>query len=225
MEPRNRCQGINSASLCSLAGRYDNPIPTRCLAPIDFLKIPALAMLTEREGLKFKGRDLAYALFVHTVQYVHSYVFPMSPKARGLVQNGGSPGWLDESNPAGCDFVSYGRSIGPCHPCHLPWWTTPLAWSEAALLLNVHKTQTWWKSHIACRLTVTYSIVKKPNSWMYNFLEISGHNLESSQTWGFCMDFLNHREGSMVFYHVFFLSTLQCTVETVRGCVSSTAKL
>ncbi len=36
MEPRNRCQGINSASLCSMAGRYDNPIPTRCLAPIDF---------------------------------------------------------------------------------------------------------------------------------------------------------------------------------------------
>jgi hypothetical protein len=31
----------NSASLCSLAGRYDNPIPTRCLAPIDCLKIPA----------------------------------------------------------------------------------------------------------------------------------------------------------------------------------------
>jgi hypothetical protein len=42
MEPRNRCQGINSASLYSMAGRYDNPIPTRCLAPIDFLKIPAL---------------------------------------------------------------------------------------------------------------------------------------------------------------------------------------
>ncbi len=42
MEPRNRCQGINSASLCSLAGRYDNPIPSRCLAPIEFLKIPAL---------------------------------------------------------------------------------------------------------------------------------------------------------------------------------------
>ncbi len=30
-----------SASLRSLAGRYDNPIPTRCLAPIDCLKIPA----------------------------------------------------------------------------------------------------------------------------------------------------------------------------------------
>jgi len=29
------------ASQCSLAGRYDNPIPPRCLAPIDSLKIPA----------------------------------------------------------------------------------------------------------------------------------------------------------------------------------------
>jgi hypothetical protein len=37
--PKNRFQGINSASLCSLTGRYDNPIPTRCLAPIDYLKI------------------------------------------------------------------------------------------------------------------------------------------------------------------------------------------
>ncbi len=42
MEPRNRFQGMNSASLCSLVGRYDNPIPTRFLAPIDCLKIPAL---------------------------------------------------------------------------------------------------------------------------------------------------------------------------------------
>ena len=42
-EPKNRFQGTNSARLCSLAGRYDNPIPTRFLAPIDFLKIPALA--------------------------------------------------------------------------------------------------------------------------------------------------------------------------------------
>ncbi len=33
---------MNSASLCSLAGRYENPIPPQCLAPIDFLKIPAL---------------------------------------------------------------------------------------------------------------------------------------------------------------------------------------
>ncbi len=41
MEPRNRFQGMNSASLCRLADRYDNPIPTLFLAPIDCLKIPA----------------------------------------------------------------------------------------------------------------------------------------------------------------------------------------
>ncbi len=41
MEPRNRFQGMNSASLCSLAGLYDSPIPPRFLAPVDSLKIPA----------------------------------------------------------------------------------------------------------------------------------------------------------------------------------------
>ncbi len=41
MEPRNRFQEINSASLCCLTGRDDNPIPTRFLAPIDCLKILA----------------------------------------------------------------------------------------------------------------------------------------------------------------------------------------
>jgi hypothetical protein len=49
-----------------------------------------------------------------------------------------------------------------------------------------------------------------PNSWMSNFVEVSGHNLESSQTWGFCMDFLNHREGGKVFLSVF--SHFSCKV-------------
>ncbi len=40
-EPRNWFQGVDSASLCSLAVRYDNPITTRFLAPIDCSKIPA----------------------------------------------------------------------------------------------------------------------------------------------------------------------------------------
>ncbi len=39
LEPRNRFQGMNSASLCILAGRYDNPFPTRFLAPIDRARI------------------------------------------------------------------------------------------------------------------------------------------------------------------------------------------
>jgi hypothetical protein len=42
MEPGNRFQGLNSASLCSLAGRYGNPFPSRFLSPMDCLKIPAL---------------------------------------------------------------------------------------------------------------------------------------------------------------------------------------
>ncbi len=40
-EPRNRFQGIDSPSQCSLAGRYDNPLPTRFLSPVDCSKIPA----------------------------------------------------------------------------------------------------------------------------------------------------------------------------------------
>jgi hypothetical protein len=36
-----RFQGINTNILCSLAGQYDYPIPTRFLAPIDCLKIQA----------------------------------------------------------------------------------------------------------------------------------------------------------------------------------------
>jgi hypothetical protein len=42
MEPRNQFHVIDSAGLCSLAARYDNPIPAQFLAPIDCLKIPAL---------------------------------------------------------------------------------------------------------------------------------------------------------------------------------------
>jgi hypothetical protein len=62
----------------------------------------------------------------------------------------------------------------------------------------------------------------KPNSWTYNIVEVSGHNLDSSQTWGFCMDFLNHREGSMVsgFHPFSFTVYSNRTVEIVRGCVS-----
>jgi hypothetical protein len=46
---------MNSASLCSLAGRYDNPIPPRFLAPIDFLKIPAQNKVGKRTGRGGKG--------------------------------------------------------------------------------------------------------------------------------------------------------------------------
>ncbi len=40
-EPRNRFQGSTSASLCSLAGWYDNHIPAKFLAPTDCFKADA----------------------------------------------------------------------------------------------------------------------------------------------------------------------------------------
>ncbi len=42
MKPRNGFQGINSTSLCSLAGQYDNPVPSLHR----LLKIPALNVLS-----------------------------------------------------------------------------------------------------------------------------------------------------------------------------------
>ncbi len=56
----------------------------------------------------------------------------------------------------------------------------------------------------------------KRNSLVYNFVEVSVHNLESSQTW---MDFLNHRVGTISIQFSSFL-LFSDTVETVRGCVS-----
>ena len=52
--------GMNSASLCSLAGRYDKPIPPRFLAPIDFLKIPAQLLVGMDDDLT-----------VHVCHYLH----------------------------------------------------------------------------------------------------------------------------------------------------------
>jgi hypothetical protein len=47
---RNRFQGMNSGSLCSLAGRYDSPIPPQFLAPIGSSKIPDLDFEGEVRG-------------------------------------------------------------------------------------------------------------------------------------------------------------------------------
>jgi hypothetical protein len=42
----------------------------------------------------------------------------MRSKARGLVQPDGPPVWLEESDPAGCDFVRDGRSMPPALTDH-----------------------------------------------------------------------------------------------------------
>ncbi len=37
------------------------------------------------------------------------------------------------------------------------------------------------------------TILLKPTSWTYNFVEVSGHNLESSQTWVFQIQCLHYK--------------------------------
>jgi hypothetical protein len=45
--------------ICSLAGRYDNPILTRCLAPIDFFKNSSSVFCTGQQNAKcFQQRVL-----------------------------------------------------------------------------------------------------------------------------------------------------------------------
>ncbi len=63
MEPRNRFQGNYSASQCSLAGQYDNPTPTRFLAPIDLKKNSS----TIREKL---NRINSYVVFPRSAPWI-----------------------------------------------------------------------------------------------------------------------------------------------------------
>jgi hypothetical protein len=65
---------MNSASLCSLAGRYDNPTPLRFLALIDSLKIPALVCVAERP-LLFRGVGTGQGLVDIRERLVHLVVF------------------------------------------------------------------------------------------------------------------------------------------------------
>ncbi len=43
-----------------------------------------------------------------------------------------------------------------------------------------------------CTSQIPDHCVQKPNSWTFNFVEISGHNLEGSQTWGFRIQCLRY---------------------------------
>ncbi len=81
---------MNSASLCSLAGRYDSPIPARFLAPIDFFKIPAQASIpcedqfcrgtdSQEGGMEDPRRKSIPALKINIwfpTQFQESYLLP-----------------------------------------------------------------------------------------------------------------------------------------------------
>ncbi len=71
---RLRSPGIDSkekssVSLCSLAGRYDNLIPTRFLAPIDLPKIPALYYVLYMSSRILGGWGIGLS-YRHTTGYI-----------------------------------------------------------------------------------------------------------------------------------------------------------
>ncbi len=65
---------------------------------------------------------------------------------------------------------------------------------DVKCFLIVYKLEYTVYSTYACpsKCIGVYRKVVKPNSWKYNFVEVSGHNIESSQTWGFCIQYTLH---------------------------------
>jgi len=76
---------------------------------------------------------------------------------RGRARHGGPPGWLEESDPAGCDFVRDGRSMPPTLTDH-----THMSRSGADLILNVHKhCKELHHARKACSGTLQYADLNK----------------------------------------------------------------
>jgi hypothetical protein len=76
---RNQLQGMNSASLCSLAGRYDNLIPTRFLAPTDCSKtqvfFPCNRFLASIKRLKIRALACRVVVFFNWSQEKRIYLY------------------------------------------------------------------------------------------------------------------------------------------------------
>jgi hypothetical protein len=143
-EPKNWLRGINSASLCSLAGRYDNPIPTRFLAPIDCSKI--LAQYT----LEYVARPLEmFETIVFTQLWSKNNVIlraftPITPEVTDFVSF--SPFWeTHEFFLKTCDilylvFFKMRRTPRVIRqidlPCDLKSWTLT-AWLKQHKLISI----------------------------------------------------------------------------------------
>ncbi len=138
---RNGFQGIDSASLCSLVGRYDNPFPTRLLAPIDCSEIPPLVP-SSYEYCKPKR-----IYNTHRIQYTYitftNYVsYPVGRGTEGLLQ---------ESDQFLINLKIRKWPPGPgsivCHFCSNPAQYTVLQ------ILNLSLARFKWKKERYCKLT------------------------------------------------------------------------
>ncbi len=74
---------------------------------------------------------------------------PIRSKARGLVQHGGPLGWLEEIDPAGCDFVRDGQSMTDrsAYPVlgllNFELLENPAAVADVLVLNFSHQTFSW----------------------------------------------------------------------------------
>jgi hypothetical protein len=111
-----------------------------------------------------------------------------------------------------------------CHSCHnkiILWkirsliqifWTFKSVYEKYIL-----KSELFMKLCFANYLHSAIELERKNQGFLYwsrihertVSLRFLGIICETSQTWGFCMDFLNHREGGKVFYQIFLPSPLQ----------------
>ncbi len=75
-EPRNRFQGIDFASQCSLAGRYDNLNTARILDLIDYFSIPAQSLPSIRSllSLHFPRSLFSSLSFFQTFPLFYSFL-------------------------------------------------------------------------------------------------------------------------------------------------------
>ncbi len=120
-EPRNRRKGNDSASLCSLAGRYDNPVPTRFLAPVDCSKIPALSR-HEKRRVRVACREGAGRRLGHQWHALRQRR-QVQHLAVAVVGACGMPGscWAEARPPMACS-TSEETGTTYCHSCSgCPW--------------------------------------------------------------------------------------------------------
>ncbi len=98
-EPKNRFQEIDSASLYSLAGLYDNLIPTRFLATISCSKISALdaALITRQLDCTIWNLVCNFRITAKTVLLVQFQNNRDIPVQYSIMEN------LDESD---CSYES-----------------------------------------------------------------------------------------------------------------------
>ncbi len=98
----------------------------------------------------------------------------MRPKARGLAQHGGPPGWLKESDLAGVILYALLSAISVLY--RLPWQKLPsceqMGISSCCNLVNVHNHPSWATSRTEGM--ALYSSRHMPSLWLWLMVEGGG---------------------------------------------------